>query len=94
MSSSITLKVGNVTSAVTFAKTDQEVATVLRWYIKDWASPMPEGLTTAQRNQWALDRATARIVAMVRQEAARVRLRELRETQTTLEDTAAQDSAL
>jgi len=94
MASSITLKVATLTSAVTFAKTDQEVASVLRLFIKDWASPMPEGLTTAQQNQWALDQATARIVAMVRQEAQRARLRELREAQASIEDLATADTAI
>lgn len=94
MASSITLKVATVTSSVTFAKSDQEVANVLRLFIRDWASPMPEGLTTAQQNQWALDQATARIVAMVRQEAGRVRLRELKEAQTSIEETATADTAI
>lgn len=47
MSSSLALKVGNVTSAINFGKTDQEVAQILGWFIKNWADPMPEGLTTA-----------------------------------------------
>jgi hypothetical protein len=55
MSATLTLKVATVTSPADLnktGKTDAQVATILEWYISDWASPMPEGLTTAQQNQW------------------------------------------
>lgn len=94
MSSSLTVKVATFTSAITFAKSDAEVATILGYFIADWASPMPDGLTVPQQNQWRLDQAAARIVAMVRQEATRVRLRELKAAQTSVEDQASQDTAL
>lgn len=83
-----------MTSAITFAKTDAEVATILGYFIADWASPMPDGLTPAQQNQWRLDQATARIVAMVRQEAQRVHLRGLLAAQTSAADQAAADTQL
>jgi hypothetical protein len=94
MASSITLRVGNLTSTITFAKTDAQIAEILRWWIQDWASLPPEGSTQQQQNQHNLDQAAARIVATVRQEAARVRLRELRAAQANLEDQASADTQL
>lgn len=94
MTSSITLKVATVTSAVTFAKTDSDVAQVLRWFIKDKATPPPEGLTQGQLNQYYLDAARDEIVRYVRQEAQRVRLAELRAAEASLADTAAQETAI
>lgn len=94
MASSITLKVATVTSTITLSKTDSEVAQVLRWFIKEWAGPEPEGLTTGQLNQWRLDQAAARMVAMVRQEAQRVRLRELRDAQASLDEQATGETAI
>lgn len=94
MSSILTLKVATVTSPITLNKTDSEVAQVLRWFIKDWASPEPEGLTNGQLNQWRLDQAATRIVDMVRQEAQRVRLRELREAQASIEEQAATETQI
>lgn len=88
------LKVASLTSTIDFSKTDAEVATILRWLIKDWASPPPEGLTQAQLNKYNLDQAAARIVDMVRQEAARIRLRELRDEQASIEDQAASETSL
>lgn len=94
MSSTLVLKVANVTSTITFAKTDAEVAQVLRWFIQDWASPPADGLTQAQLNQYYLDQAAARIAEMVRQEAQRVHLRDLRAQQASVEQTAATDTAI
>lgn len=94
MASSLTLKVATLTSPVTFASSDASVAQILRWFIQDWASPMPAGLTVAQQNQWSLDQAALRIVEMVRHEALNVHLRELKAAQTSIEDQAALDTAL
>lgn len=94
MSSSLTLKVGNFTSPITFAKTDAEVAQVLRWFIANWADPEPEGLTLAQLNQWRLDQAAARIVNMVRMEAMKARLKELQAQQQNVEQAAVNDTAI
>lgn len=93
MSSSIVLKVATVTSTVTFAKTDAEVAQVLRWFLADKAEPVPDGLTQAQANQWYLDYATAEIVRYVRREAIKNRLRELKEQQS-VEEQAVSDTAI
>lgn len=94
MSSTLTLKIATLTSAVTFAKTDAEVAQILRWFVQDRMSPIPDGLTQQQQNQLALDAATAEIVRYVRQEATRVHLRELRAGQASLETQADTDAAL
>lgn len=94
MSSSLVLKVANVTSTITFAKTDAEVATILGYFIADYASPMPDGLTQAQQNQWRLDQAAARIVQMIRHEAQRVHLRDLLAAQQSASDQAANDTQI
>lgn len=94
MSSTLVLKVANVTSTITFAKSDVEVAQVLRWFIQDWASPPADGLTQAQLNQYYLDQATARITEMVQREAKRTRLRMLQAGQISVEDQATADVAI
>lgn len=94
MASSLTLKVATLTSTVTFAKQDSEVANVLLWFIEDWAGPMPDGLTTQQQNQWKLDQAAARIVDYVRQTAQRNRLRDLLAQQQSAADQATSETAV
>lgn len=94
MASDIRLRVASVTSTVTFAKTDSEVATVLRWFLADKAEPPPKGLTQAQLNQWYLDYAAAEIVRYVQREARRNRLQMLREQQGSIEAQADADTAI
>lgn len=94
MSSSLTLKVANVTSAVTFAKTDQEVGQVLRWFVADKVEPPPAGLTQAELNQYYLDAARDELVRYVRREAHKNRLAELRAEQQSIEAQATADTAI
>lgn len=94
MASSLRLQVATVIATVPFAKSDAQVADVLRWFIKEWAEPEPAGLATAGLNQWRLEQAAARIVEFVKQEARLVRLRELREGQANLEDQAGSETEL
>lgn len=91
---SLTITVGNTSSTITPAKSNQEVATILALFIADWAGPEPEGLTVAQSNQWKLDQAARRVADMISQEARRVRLRELRDAQASIEDQADQETGL
>lgn len=93
MSSTLTLKVAAMQSQITFAAGDAQVATVLTYFISDWAGPMPDGLTQAQQNQWKLDQAAARIGEMVQSTARRNRLRDL-QAQGTLETQADGDTTL
>lgn len=94
MTSSNTLKVAAVTSIITFAKSDAEVAQILTWFISDWASPEPQGMTAAQLNQWRLDQANARIVGIVRQKAAQNRADQLRAAQISIDQQAANETAI
>lgn len=94
MASSLTLKVASVTSPVTFAKSDAEVAQILRWFLADKAEPPPDGLTQAQLNQWYLDYAAAEIVRYVRREAQRNRPRMLRDSQQGIEAQADAETAI
>ncbi len=97
MSATLTLKVATVTSPADLnrtGKTDAQVASILEWYISDWASPMPEGLTVAQQNQWKLDQAATRIVDHVVSTARANRLKQLKAAQGSIEDQAAAETGL
>jgi hypothetical protein len=94
MSSSLTLKVGNMTSTVNFSKTDAEVGKILLWFAEDRAEPAPEGLTQAERNQWHLDQATQQLVRHVRQEAMRNRRRQLVAEQASIDAQAEAETSL
>jgi hypothetical protein len=90
----LNITVGSTTSTITPAKTNAQVAEILGWFILDWAGTPPEGLTVAQLNQWKLDQATRRIADMISQEARRVRLRELRDAQASLDEQADEETGL
>lgn len=97
MASTLTLKVATVTSPVDLnktGKTDAQIAAILEWYIADWAGPMPEGLTTAQQNQWKLDQATTRILDHVVSTARNNRLKQLRSQQASIESQAETETQL
>lgn len=94
MTSSLTLQVGNLTSTITFSKTDTQTGQVLRWFIASKVTPPAEGLTVAQKNQYYLDEAAAEIVRLIRQEAQRTRFRELRAEQASIEQTAENETAI
>lgn len=94
MASDLRIRVANFTTTITFAKTDSEVANVLRLFVQDWAAPPAAGLTQTQLNQYYLDQAAARIVEMVRQEARRVRVRQLLAEQASVEETATNETAI
>jgi hypothetical protein len=92
---SLTIQISaGLSSTITPSKTNAQVAEILNLFIADWAGPPPEGLTTAQLNQWKLDQATRRVVDMISQEARRVKLRQLREAQADLEDQATSETGL
>lgn len=90
----IRLRVGGLTSMITFAATEAKVGEVVRRFVTNKAAPPPEGSTQAQENQYYLDQALAEIVRTVRQEAIRERIRELRAEQQSLEEQAEQDNEL
>lgn len=81
-------RVGGLTSTVTFAKTEMQVAEILAWFVADKIGAAPEGMTPAQVNQWRLDFAHAEALAYVVREARRNRLRELQAAQGSLETQA------
>lgn len=94
MSSTLTLKVANVTSAITLNLTDAQVAQVLMWFVADKATPPDSGLTQAQLNQYYLDAARDELKRYIIQEAQKTRLRDLRAQQQSVEAQAAADTAL
>jgi len=92
MASSSVLKIATVTSTKTFAKTDAEMAQIVRWFLADKAGPPPEGLTQAQTNQWYLDQANDELARYIQSEARRNRLKELRAAQQSIEDQATSET--
>jgi len=94
MASSLTLKIGSLTSTISFNKTDAEVAAILRRFIQDRASPPPPDATAQEKNQLALDEAASEIKRMIVQEATRVGLREKRAAQASIELEADNENAL
>lgn len=88
------LTVASITSTITYAQTNAQVALTLEYFILGWAEPMPEGLTVAAQNQWKLDQANAKIRDYVRAEARRNRLQQLRDAQANLGEQADSETAL
>lgn len=70
-----TLGAGPLTSTKSYDVDNAKAANMLTWFVDGWASPMPEGLTAAQRNQWTLDQAHQKLIDYFRAEVARNRLR-------------------
>lgn len=58
MPSILSLKVATFESNRTFARSDLEVGVILRLFVADKMTPMPNGLTQAQQNQYVLDAAS------------------------------------
>lgn len=87
-------RLGALTSTVTFAKTDAQVADILRWFMVGQIGPDPEGMTPAQLNQWKLDAAHRAALDYIQREAQRNRLNELRAAQGDLDQLAFEDSQL
>lgn len=94
MSSTITIKVANVTSSVTLNNTDAQIANVLSYFIEGWADAMPSGLTQAQQNQWMLDQVVARIVDYVKATARANRYADLVAQQQSIADQATQETRI
>lgn len=94
MSSTITLKVAALTSVVTSSKSDVDTGNILKWFVADKVLPPPNGLTTAQLNQYYLDAAATELARYIRQEASKNRLKELRAAQVSVEEQAATDTQL
>jgi predicted RNA polymerase sigma factor len=89
------IRVGGLTSTVTFAKTEQEVATILTWFLEGWVGPMPpEHTTPTQQNQWRLEQAHRRMLDYVRREAAQNRARHLRAEIGDIDAQAQQETEL
>lgn len=94
MSSTLTLKVATVTSAVTLNNTDVNIANIIRLFVADKMAPIPDGLTQAQQNQLVLDAARDELLRYMRQEAAKNRLRELAAQEQAIRDGAVADTAI
>lgn len=94
MPNSIVVNGGTSSSTKTVNRTNAEWAAILGYFIEDWATPMPDGLTVAQQNQWRLDQATARVADFVESTARRNRRRDLAAAQTSIDDAAAADTSL
>ena len=93
MATILTLTNGAATSSANSAKTTTEIANFARLVTLDKAAPPPAGLTAAQLNQYYVDALKDETVRYWKQEAAKNRLKELREA-AALEATAANDTAL
>lgn len=94
MASSTLQVTPTVTSTITFNKTNAETATILEWFISDYASPMPEGLTVLEQNNWKLAQAHRKMLDYVVRDARRLRVEQLRAAQASIEDQANQETAL
>jgi hypothetical protein len=93
MPNNIILNAATLTSTTPVNRTNAEWANILIWFIADWSSPMPEGLTVTQQNQWRLDQANAKIAVYIVSEARRNRRLEL-QAASTIDATADADVAL
>ncbi len=94
MSSTITVKVASLTSVVTSSKTDLETGNILKLFVADKASPPPDGLTTAQLNQYYLDACVSELARYIRQEAAKNLSRERASQKQAIDDQVIADTAL
>jgi len=93
MATILTLTNGAATSSASSNRTVTEIANFARLVVADKAAPPPAGLTTAQLNQYYVDALKDETVRYWKQEAAKNRLKELRDA-AALEATAANDTAL
>jgi hypothetical protein len=88
------LTVGAVVSTITFAKTNAEMAQVLRWFVNGFGDPPAEELTPDEARQWNLDRANAKIKEYIMTEARRARHGELKEAQPSVFDQAVTETEI
>lgn len=94
MASSIVITIGTVSETLDLTASDTKVVEILRLYIKEWSSSVPEGMTVAQQNRWAMRQVLNRIRDSIKAEAQRVRMKELRDAQASLEETATSETQL
>jgi hypothetical protein len=93
MPNNIIINAATLNSMTPVNRTNAEWANILGWFIANWASPMPDGLTTTQQNQWRLDQANAKVAAYIVSEARKNRRAEL-QAASTIDATADADVAL
>jgi hypothetical protein len=94
MTNGLTLTVGANSRSKTFSATDQQMLNAIDYFIKDWAAPMPTGMTQAQQNAWKADQALQRLADYWHQTAKANRLADLRAQQASLDAQAESDTAL
>lgn len=61
-----------LSSEKVFGMTNAQALLSAEIFISDTAPPMPEGMTTAQRNQWILDQMRDKLVVYLKSEVARL----------------------
>lgn len=93
MATILTLTNGAATSSASSNKTATEIANFARLVTLDKIAPPAAGLTTAQLNQFYVDALKDETVRYWKQEAAKNRLRELRDS-SNLEAQAQSETAL
>lgn len=64
-----------LSSEKVFGMTNAQALLSAEIFVSDTAPPMPEGMTTAQRNQWLLDQMRDKLVVYMRSEVARLSTR-------------------
>jgi hypothetical protein len=75
-----------LSSEKTFGMTNAQALLSAEIFISDSAPPMPEGMTTTQKNQWILDQMRDKLVVYMRSEVRRLSQRnKLQQAQTTIE---------
>lgn len=94
MASSLTGKIGNLTSPITFdgGKTDVQIGNLARLFVADRVSPPPDGLTQAQLGQYYLDATMAEFKRYFMQEVARNLSRERAPQKQAIDDQVIADS--
>lgn len=75
-----------LSSEKVFAMTNAQALLSAEIFISDSAPPMPEGMTTAQKNQWLLDQMVSKLVVYMRSDVRRLsQAKKIQQAQTTME---------
>jgi microcystin degradation protein MlrC len=93
MTNSLVVNAATLMSTTTVNRTNAEWSNILGYFIADWASPMPDGLTVTQQNQWRLDQVNAKLANYLVSEARRNRRAQL-QAASTVDAQATADASL
>jgi hypothetical protein len=76
----------SLSSEKVFNMTNAQALISVDIFISDTAGPMPEGLTTAQQNQWRLDRTVEKLTTYLKSEVERLSRRKRQQQRASTED--------